>query len=135
MAFTNDQVGLERGATQLVLSRSPRVFNRFDENRGRELWLALEALTEAQATTLAALIGTNPRAAVVGLTGKPIVTEWEDTVDGSGPVTVKIVTGSSTTISCLFGPEWKLEPLTGHYPENAPADIRYWRAEIQLIRL
>lgn len=136
MAFTNTQVGLERGATQLLLSRAPRLLNRFDSDRGRELRLALENMTEAQATTLAGLIGCNPRAAVVGLTGKSIVTEWEDATDGSGPVTVKIITTGSTTYSCLFGPECKLEPIIGAYPETAPStSIRNWRAELQLFRL
>lgn len=136
MSFTNDQVGLERGATQVLLDREPRVLNRFAEGGperaaidaingspigveylqdtdDRRLELALENLTEAKAITLREL------------------------ANGSGPAVAKIERGVATTIDVLFE-QLLLEPLIGHYPESAPADppaLRGWRAEVRFLRL
>lgn len=132
MAFTDDQVGIERGATQFLPAREPRVMSRYQ--------------------------GGGPERAITrSLTGSPIVVEylqdigqvdlvlrWEhltaaqiatlrSLIDGAGLVTVKIDIGTSATMLCLFAPDPILEPLVGHYPESAPTAITRWRAEIPLL--
>lgn len=136
MSFTNDQVGIERGATQVLLDREPRLFDRFQEGGpvraavqsltgtpigveylqdtdDARLELALENVTEAQATTIREL------------------------TNGDGPAVAKIELGVSTTIDVLFE-RVLFEPLVGHYPEGAPTDppgLRRWRIEISFLRL
>lgn len=133
MAFANDEVGLERGATQLLLDRAPRVLNRFQEGGPvratavsltgtpisvefhqeqdeRELPLALENMTEAQTSTLRTLL------------------------NGVGPLIVKIAYSTSDTITCSIK-EHTITPIIGHYPENAPTQIRAHRAELVLLRM
>lgn len=136
MAFTDNEVGIERGATKFSPSREPRVMDRYQE-------------------------GGPVRASTRSLTGSVIGVEYQQDSDDvylelfwphiseseastlrtlaneSGPVTVKIEKGVSDTLACLFG-ELKLDPLVGHYPESAPAPpsiIRRWRAEVTLLRL
>jgi hypothetical protein len=133
MAFTNDQVGMERGATQFLAPREPRIMNRFQsggparaqtksltgsqivveylQDIGQtDLVLRWEHLTAAQITTIRSLL------------------------DAAGIVVVKIKIGVATTYNCMFDgqEEPKFEPLIGHYPESAPAAITRWRAEIPL---
>lgn len=134
MAFTNDQTGLERGATQLLLDTPPRIMNRHQDGGPQraatrsltgqpigveytqgnddptEEW-GMETLTEAQAVTLRTLL------------------------DGSGPLTAKPEQGTADTFEALFGPGHTLEPIIGHYTETAPASIRYWRARIPMLKL
>jgi len=133
VSFTNDQVGIERGATQLLLSREPRVLSRNAEGgveravamgisglafvteyaqsqTRRELRLALENLTAAKMSTLRTLL------------------------DAAGAVVVKTATGTATTQTCSFGAreDQVLEPIIGAYTDNAPAAITAWRAELLL---
>jgi hypothetical protein len=136
LSFTNDQVGIERGATQVLLDREPRILDRFQEGGparaatqsltgtpigieylqdtdDARLELALENLTEAKVQTLRTL------------------------ANADGPAVAKIEIGTSATIDVLFE-KLLLEPLIGHYPEGAPADppgLRRWRAEVVFLRL
>lgn len=134
MSFLDSQVGIERGATQFLPTREPRVMTRYQR-------------------------GGPERAITRSLTGSPIgveylqdigqvdlVLRWEhltaaqvatlrSLVDGAGVVTVKIKIGTSATITCLFAPGCVFEPLVGHYPESAPTAITRWRAEIPLLTL
>ena len=133
MAFANDEVGLERGATQLLLDREPRVRKRYQEGGPvratavslpgtpisvefrqdqdeRELPLALENMTDAQATTLRTLL------------------------NGVGPLIVKIAYSTSDTITCTVKSH-DITPIIGDHTENAPAQIRAHRAELVLLRM
>lgn len=134
MAFTNDQTGLERGATQLLLDVPPRIMNRHQEGGPQraatrsltghpigveftqvnddptEEW-GMETLTAAQAATLRTLL------------------------DGSGPLTAKPERGTADTFQALFAPDETLEPIIGHYTETAPAAITFWRARIPMLKL
>lgn len=134
MAFTVDEVGFERGATKVVLDGNLRIMNRF-QNQGperidtpsiggssigveylqdtddRELHVRSEKITEAQATTIRALL------------------------NGTGPLTVKPTAGDATEYSVLFTRNHDLEPIIGHYTEAAPTAIRWWRFEARLLRV
>jgi hypothetical protein len=133
MAFTDQQTGLERGATQLLLDVPPRVMNRHQEggpqraatraltghpigveftqvnNDPVETW-GMETLTEAQAETLRTLL------------------------DSAGPLTAKPTRGTSDTFTAIFGPNWILEPIIGPYTNTAPSTIRYYRARVELLK-
>ena len=134
MAFELDEVGLERAATQLLLDRAPRIASRFAE-------------------------GGPMRGEALGLTGAPIVTEWDTDqarrelvlvleqlteaqtatlrtlLDGTGPVTVKTDPSSADTLACVFRPGAEVEAVIGVYPDNAPAGLRYHRATVPLFIL
>ena len=134
MSFSLSETGFERGATKLVLSRAPRILNRWNDGGPvrasvtslpgtsinveyhqaqdrRELVLALEAMTETQVSTL------------------------RDLLDGVGPVVVKLDPASATTINCSFTNDVEITPIIGAYPENAPTRNRWHRAELKLTRL
>jgi cobalamin biosynthesis protein CbiG len=136
MSFTNDQVGVERGATQVLFDREPRILDRFQE--GGPVRAATESLTGSpigveylQDTDDARL-----ELALENLTEAKAIT-LRDLANGSGPAVAKIERGVATTIDVLFE-KLLLEPLIGHYPESAPVDppaLRGWRAEVRFLRL
>jgi len=136
MAFTNDEVGLLRGATKCALSLcEPQIANRNRIGTSDRLTLHLACVTDAEATILKTLAGENRRVTEYALSGAGTVIEFGGaTPDGSGVVTVKIVKGAATTISCAFI-DYELTEMMGFFPESAPTSIRYWTAEIQLLRL
>ena len=130
MAFTNDQIGFERGATQLLLDREPRHFNRYNRSgpvrdsaqaiTGKPVtveyvqeageWvieLALEKVTDAKASTLRTL------------------------ADTAGPLTAKWTLGVSTTYTVTIN-RILFDPIIGHYPDGAPTGLRYHRVELEL---
>ena len=130
MAFTNDQVGFERGATQLLLDREPRHLNRYNRSgpartttksiTGKPItvaytqidgeWtfeLALEKLTDAKTTVLRTL------------------------ADSGEPLTVKTTAGVATTYTAAIS-KIKIDPIIGPFTDGAPVRIRYHRAEITL---
>lgn len=134
MAFAIGEVGFERGATQVLLDANLRIMNRFQDQGperidtkslggrsigveyiqstdDRELRVASEKVTEAQATTIRTLL------------------------NGTGPLTVKPTAGDATEYTVAFTAEHELEPLIGHYTEAAPTGIRWWRFEARLLRL
>jgi hypothetical protein len=103
MAFTDAQVGIERGATQVLFATPPIIEDRHNEGgptRAYELAITnnpcvvdysvnqdkaflkirMEQLTAAQVATIETLLG------------------------ATGPVIVKLKPGVSTTITCAFGP-------------------------------
>lgn len=130
MAFTDEQIGLERGATQLLLDREPRHLNRYNRSgpartttksiTGKPItvaysqiageWtfeLALENLTDAKTATLRSL------------------------ADSGEPLTVKTTAGVATTYTAAIS-EIKIEPIIGPFTDGAPDRIRYHRAELIL---
>jgi len=130
VAFTNDQIGFERGATQLLLDREPRHFNRYNRSgpvrdsaqaiTGKPVtveyvqeageWvieLALEKVTDAKASTLRTL------------------------ADTAGPLTAKWTLGVSTTYTVTIN-RILFDPIIGHYPDGAPTGLRYHRVELEL---
>lgn len=134
MSFNVGEVGIERGATKLLLDRAPRVLDRWNEGGPvrasttslpgtvvmveyhqdtdrRELRLALEKMTEAQVSTL------------------------RDLMDDPGVVSVKLHPTVVTTIDCVFTGDYTIEPLTGAYPETAPTRNKWHRAELLLLRV
>lgn len=130
MAFTNDQVGFERGATQVLLDREPRYMNRLgnsgparatgvgltgapvtveftqDVDEGRRVY-ALEQVTEAKALTLRTL------------------------ADAAGPLTAKVTAGTSETLTATIS-EIEFTPIIGAYTDGAPTRIRYYRVTVTL---
>ena len=142
MAFTINQTGFERGATQLLFPDPPILLDRHAE--------------EAQDSAYA-----------VSLTGKPITTQYVRTqsksflrlrlrvlegaavttqttlMEGEGPVTVKLTPGSATTILCMFGPraDQKLMPYNNDYAtgksDGTAVDpiLTQYHAELFLLRL
>lgn len=130
MAFLNSEVGFERSPTTLVLDREPRYMSRLnDSGPGRVTArgltgapvtveyvqdvdqavraYALEQMTEAQALTLRAL------------------------ADDTGPLTVKVTLGTSETLTATIS-EIDFSPIIGHFPDGAPAGIRYYRVTLTL---
>lgn len=130
MAFTNDQIGFERGATQLLLDREPRHFNRYNRSgpardstqaiTGKPItveysqdageWiveLALEQLTDAKSAVLRTL------------------------ADTPGPLTAKWTAGVSTTYTVTIN-RIEFDPIIGHFPDGAPTGLRYHRVELEL---
>jgi hypothetical protein len=130
VAFTNDQVGFERDATQVLLDREPRHLNRYNRSgparvaniaiTGKPItveyhqeageWLvelALEQLTAAKADTLRTL------------------------ADTPGPLTAKWTAGVSTTYTVTIN-RIEFEPIIGHFPDGAPTGLQYQRVEIEL---
>jgi len=130
VAFTNDQIGFERDATQLLLDREPRHLNRYNRSgparvsnvaiTGKPItveyhqeageWivdLAIEQLTAAKADTLRTLANT------------------------AGPLTAKWTLGVSTTYTVTIN-RIDFEPIIGHYPDGAPTGLKYERVEIEL---
>jgi hypothetical protein len=136
MAFAAGTTGIERGATQLLFDHAPKVVNRHGEGGpdrvvkvsiprnpivveyaaaedDTALVIRSELLTAVQAATLETLLRT------------------------AGTVEVKLDPSSATTITCVFGPRrpGDLEPIWGHYPENAPSALTVWRCELVLYRM
>jgi hypothetical protein len=130
VAFTNDQVGFERDATQVLLDREPRHFNRYNRSgpargsiksiTGKPItveytqetgeWLvelALEQLTDTKADILRTLANT------------------------AGPLTAKWTIGVSTTYTVTIN-RILFDPIIGHYPDGAPTGLRYQRVEMEL---
>ena len=136
MAFTNTQVGFERGATKVVLTLSvPQVTNRYTFGTTERLDLHIALMTATEAAALKGLIGENARINAMGLTAESIVVEWYSATDGSGPVTVKINDDAATTITCAFLPDYEFTEVVRPYTENSPTSVKYWSATIPLIRL
>jgi len=133
MAFALDEVGFERGATKLALSEcNPVILDRYSLGSTHRMTLLIPVLTEAETATLKTLLGENPRAETVGLTGESVVAEWITTPDGSGPVTVKLDPTAADTYTCAFRDGWEITPIIGPYSETDAARLRYYRAEIPL---
>lgn len=119
MAFAIGEVGIERGATQVLFLAPPIIEDRHVEGgptRAFELAITnnpcvvdysvnqdkaflkirMEQLTAAQVATIETLIG------------------------ATGPVVVKLKPGVATTITCAFGPRdlHIFQPYNGPYPES-----------------
>ena len=142
MAFNLEDVGIERGTTQVLFNHPPIIEQRHAESGQDTIYevaipgnpvvvqyvpsqakiflrLRWEQVTPAQVTTLETL-----RA-------------------GAGLVTVKLKPGSAATLSCMFGPdeEHSIEPYTGDYPESdkiggaLPDLMKTYRVSLTLLRM
>lgn len=142
MAFALDEVGIERGATQVLFDAPPIIENRHAEggpSRAYEiaitnepcvveyvvsrdqakLLIRMEQLTAAQVATIETLL-------------------W-----AGGLITVKLKPGDATTNTCAFGPrtEHRFEPYNGPYPESDKTGsaltsvLTTYRVTLSLLRL
>ena len=130
MAFTDAEVGFERDATQVLLDREPRHVNRYNRSgparivnqaiTGKPITveyhqtagehvvrLALEQLTDAKAAILRTLANSPG----------PLIAKWTAGVATTYTATVRSIT---------------FDPIIGHYPDGAPAGLRYHRVELEL---
>lgn len=132
MAFLNAETGFERGATNLVLDREPRHLNRYNRSgpsRDSAISLTGKSITveyhqDAAADDSIVLLAleqvTDAKTAVLrGLADDP------------GPLTAKWTAGVATTYTVTIN-RIQFDPIIGHYPDGAPAGIRYHRIEIEL---
>jgi len=142
MAFNLADVGIERGATQVLFNAPPIIEQRHAESN--------------QDTSYE-----------IAITGKPIgvqfvksqakaflVLRWEQVTpaqvatletlrDTRGLITVKLKPGDATTITCMFGKdsEQTFEPYTGAYPESdktgssLPDLMKTYRVRLTLLRM
>ena len=119
MAFALGEVGIERGATQVLFDAPPIIEDRHKEGGPTRVYeiaitnnpcvveyatsqdksklkIHMEQLTAAQVATLETLIG------------------------DAGVVTVKLKPGDATTLTCGFGPrsEHDFKPYNGPFPES-----------------
>jgi len=142
VAFLLSEVGIERGATKLLLDAPPIIEERHMEggpSRGYELSIdntpvvvdyaisqdkaylriRMEQLTAAQVATIESLMAS------------------------TGLVTVKLKPGVATTIVCAFGPrsEQSFEPYNGPYPESNKTGgiltpiLTAYRVKLMLLRM
>ena len=131
MAFNLSDVGIERGATQVLFDHPPIIEERHAES--------------AQDTSYEIAID----GSVVGVqfvksqTKATVVAGLETLRETRGAVTVKLKPGDATTITCLFGPDSMQEftPYTGAYPESdksgaaLPNLMKTYRVKLTLLRL
>jgi hypothetical protein len=142
VAFALDEVGIERGATQVLFDAPPIIEQRHAEggpsrtyelsitnepcvveyavNRDQaKLLIRMEQLSASQVATIETLLG------------------------AGGLVTVKLKPGVSTTNTCAFGPriEHRFEPYNGPYPESDKTGgaltsvLTTYRVTLSLLRL
>jgi len=142
MAFTINQTGFERGATQLLFDTAPIMLQRHAE--------------DAQDAAYAIAIG-----------GEPITTQFVRTqaksflrirlrliagsdlgtlitlMEGEGPVDVKLTPGDAAVIQCMFGPreDQALIPYNDDYAtgqtDGSPVDPIFvqYKCDLLLLRL
>jgi hypothetical protein len=140
MTLGTNEVGLERGAVKLVLDREPRIMNRFNE--GGPVRVTTEALQGNLITVeyIQISVRSDPklpeRVMKLRLTN---MTESQTSIlrelyDGTGPLTVKIKLGVSTTYTVTFQDliEGDIKPLIGEYTESSPQNIRPHNADVTL---
>lgn len=142
MAFGINETGIERGATQLLFPDPPIIIDRHEEDAPDAAYdvaipgnpIVVEYARQQDKTFL--------RIKVRYLTAAHIAT-LQTLWSGSGPVTVKLTAGSSTTSSAMFGPrkDQRLTPFNGDYATSKPDGTsvdpifeQYW-AELLLLRL
>jgi hypothetical protein len=119
MAFAIGEVGIERGATQVLFDVPPIIEQRHREGGPTTAYelaitnnpcvvdyavdqdkafleMRMEQLTAAQVATIETLMGT------------------------TGPIVVKLKPADATTITCAFGPRdmHKFQPYNGPFPES-----------------
>lgn len=142
MAFLIGDVGIERGATQLLFSHPPIIEMRHAESGQDTIYevavpgnpvgvqyasaqakiflrIRIEQVTPAQVATLETLRG------------------------ASGLVEVKLTPGVATTLTCLFGPDdqQSIEAYTGDYPESdkvggaLPDLMKTYKVKLALLRM
>jgi hypothetical protein len=116
MAFTINQTGIERGATQLLFPSAPIIIDRHREEPAD----AAHAIAITGAPIVVQFGRTQQkselRMRIRLLTGAEVTT-LNTLMAGSGPVVVKLTPGSATTINCMFGPreEQEVVPYSGDY--------------------
>jgi hypothetical protein len=142
VAFTNDQYGIERGATQVLFNTPPIIEERHAEggpSRTYELAITNEpcvveyAVNRNQAKLLIRM---------EQLSASQVAT-IETLLWSGGLVTVKLKAGVATTYTCAFGPrsEHRFEPYNGPYPEGDKTGsaltpvLTTYRVTLSLLRL
>lgn len=132
MSFTDAQVGIERGATQLLFEREPVVLKDKPDLPPRAMAISLpgtpisvEFTTEQDEVNIYWLIeylSKADRATLMTL------------LRGTGPVIAKGKTGVSTTLTCTFAPDQGVEPVNAKgYPESTATEMIGYRATLHLL--
>ena len=142
MAFTINQTGFERGATQLIFGDAPIILRRHAEEAADAAHaIAINGqpittqFTRTQAKSFLRLR--------LRLVAGADVTTLEDLMKGAGPVTVKLTPGDATTILCMFGPrdDQQLTPYNDDYAtgksDGSAVDpiFTQYKADLFLLRL
>lgn len=142
MAFTINQTGLERGATQVVTDDPFILLDRHAEeaqDAAHAVSLSGEPIT-TQFTRAQAKSFLRLRIRLIKGTD---VDDLVTLMEGAGPVTVKLTPGSATTIECMFGArkDQKLVPYNQDYAtgksDGSAVDSIFtqYHAELFLLRL
>lgn len=137
MSFAIGKTGLERGATKLVFDHAPKVVDRHAEE-GPDRVVAVSINRNTIVVEYAATEDPSRLVIRSELMTEAQVETLETLRSAAGVVTVQLdPTGVDPTFYAVFGgdEEQKVEPIFGAYPENAPARLTQWRAELTLYRM
>jgi hypothetical protein len=142
MAFNLSEVGIERGATQVLFNTPPIIDERHAESHQSTAYeialpgnpVAVQFVKSQEKAFLRIRIeqATSSQVALI-----------ETLRATRGPVTVKLKPGDATTIACVFGPDsdQSFEPYNGAYPESdktgsaLPELLKTYRVSLTLLRL
>lgn len=142
MAFTINQTGIERGATQLLFPDPPIILSRHMEGGPDRVYdLAINGkpvgveYTRAQDQAFLLIR--------LRLLDAVQVATLEDLMSDSGAVEVKITPGDATVITCIFGPRSEQvfhlfnDPIANAQPDGSPlhATLTQYRVDLFLIRM
>ena len=119
VAFELAEVGIERGATQVLFDAPPIIEDRQAEggpSRAYELAITNNPCVVEYATTQDKA---KLKIRMEQLTAAQVAT-IETLLGAAGVVTVKLKPGDATTLTCGFGPrtEHKFQPYNGPFPES-----------------
>ena len=132
MSFTDAQVGIERGATQLLFEREPVVLKDKPDLPPRAMAISLSG-TPISVEFITAQDERNLYI-VVEFLSKADTSTLFSILRGTGPVTVKIEAGVSTTLTCTFAPDQGVEPVNARgYPESTATEMIGYRATLHLL--
>jgi len=142
MSFTINQTGIERGAIQLIFESAPIILKRHDEDAADSAYEISLTGTPVVTQFVRAQAQSFLRFRLRLVSGSDVAT-LSTLMAGDGPVTVKLTPGSTTTISCMFGPrdDQKFEPFSGDYATGQsdgsavdPIFVQY-RVDLLMLRL
>jgi hypothetical protein len=142
MAFTINQTGFERGATQLIFDDPPILLDRHEEE-AQDAAYAVAISGEPITTQFNRAQSKSFLRLRLRLVKGSDVTTLVTLMEGAGPVTVKLVPGDATTIQCMFGPreDQQLIPYNDDYAtgksDGSAVDpiFTQYKAELFLLRL
>jgi hypothetical protein len=119
MAFAIGEVGIERGATQVLFDAPPIIKDRHREG-GPTTSFELAITNDPCVVDFA--VGQDKAFLTIHMEQLAIaqVNLIETLMGATGPVEVKLKVGDATTITCAFGPRemHKFEPYNKDYPEG-----------------